>query len=205
MPRKVSQFERTEQPINWGKSIVCGMLGATFMMAFIDTFYMMGITPFSFEYFLGTLLRGGVEYGPQNWVLGFLANLVTGGIFGIVYAYCFEYVYFRASGRIGMALGMWHSLLAAVAVFPFFTSIHEFMGTGVYQNFGILGYKLGLQTPILLVTGHLLFGATMGVFYGSVRAQRIRAKRGFEPGELARPGDPDLITLEDDPPDRVAV
>jgi hypothetical protein len=60
--------------------------------------------------------------------------------------------------------------------------IHEFMGTGLFPEFGVMGVKLGAPTLILLITAHLLFGASMGVFYGPVRVKRMRT-RAFEPGE----------------------
>ena len=60
--------------------------------------------------------------------------------------------------------------------------IHEFLGTQLYPTFGLLQSGLGLPTPILIYTGHLLYGASMGTFYGEVRENRVRA-RVFEPGE----------------------
>jgi hypothetical protein len=202
MPKKVSKLALTEQPINWGRAILCGMIGALFMMSFIDTFYMMGITPFCFELYLGSLIRGTVQGGAHNWIVGFFANLVTGGLFGLFYAYCFEDIFQRSSARLGIWVGVWHTIVAAVAVFPFFGAVHEFMGTGLYPEFGILGVKLGLPTTILLVAGHMLFGSSMGLFYGGVRERRVR-ERYFEPGESGRSGSFDVITPEYDPRDRV--
>lgn len=203
MPKKMSRFVLTEQPINWNKSILCGMLSATFMMAFIDVFYLMNLTSFSFELYLGSLLRG-TQFGDQNWTVGFIANLVMGGVFGMLYAYFFEYVYYKSNSRTGIWIGLWHTLLAGLAFFPFFNALHEFIDTGLYPRFGFLGFSLGAQTPILIATGHFLFGACMGLFYGDVRAVRLRT-RHFEPGEWGNQGDPDVITSELDPIDRVAV
>ena len=161
------------------------------MMGFVDVFYMLGYTPFSFEQYLGSLLRGTI-YGQHNWVLGFFANAITGGVFGFLYAYGFEYIFKRASGRIGTELGLGHAIIAMVAIFPFFNILHLEMGTGLYPHFGFFGSGLGAPTPVLLLMGHLLFGAAMGTFYGPVRAYRVRA-RAYEPGESGTPTDPDLI------------
>jgi hypothetical protein len=181
MPKKVNKFTRTQQPINWGRAFVSGMVSAALMMGFIDTFNMMGITPFSFERYIGTLVTLN-SYFVHTWTIGFFLNLILGGLFGIVYGYCFEYVFSGANGRFGIKIGFWHTILAAVAFFPFFGAIHETMGTGLFPNFGILGWKLGIPTPLLLIAGHLLFGLCMGTFYGPVRADRVRTKV-FEPGE----------------------
>ena len=203
MPKPVSKFVKTEQPMNWKRAFFSGATSAAFMMAFIDIFYLMGITPFTFESYLGSLFEF-VRYTDYTWTLGFFINLVIGGVFGFLYAYFFEYVFSRANARIGIWLGVGHSLIAALAFFPFFGAIHEFLNVGLYPHFGFLGSALGAPTLILLVTGHMLYGACMGLFYGDVRIARVRA-RFFEPGEVANVQDPDLITDEEDHPERIAV
>lgn len=192
-----------EQPIHWGRAFLCGVIGAVFMMMFLDTFYLMGITPFNFEVYLGALIRG-TQHGPQNWTLGFFASSLVGGVFGILYAYFFEYVFFRADSLLGIKLGFFHALFAAFAVFPFFGAIHEQLDTGLYPQFGILGWELGAATPILIVTGHLLFGVCVGTFYGPARGDRVQF-RYFEPGETGGPLDEGVITQEEDAEDRIAV
>lgn len=173
------------------------------MMAFIDIFYLMGMTPFSFEPYLGSLFLFG-KYTPYGWILGFFANMIMGGIFGFLYAYCFEYVFYEATPRAGFKLGFWHAVAAALAFFPFFGSVHEFLGVNLYPQFGILGLGLGAPTFILLITGHLLFGANIGLFYGDVCTARVRA-RYFEPGDHGMPGDLGVITTEEDNQERIAV
>lgn len=207
MPKKRSKYELREQPIHWGRALICGAIGAAFMMAFIDIFAMMGLTSFSYETYLGSLILYD-SYNPQSWILGFIMNCVCGAVFGILYAYCFEYVFLRSSSRLGIILGVWHAMVAALAFFPFFNAIHEFTGIPIQGDsfaFGFLGSKMGngAVTPILLVTGNLLFGICLGTFYGSVRYDRVRA-RVFEPGETGVPPELGGISLEEDPEDRVA-
>jgi hypothetical protein len=176
------------------------MVSATLMAALIDIFYLLGYTPFSFELYLGSLLRG-TPYGPQNWVLGFLVNLGVGGILGIFYGYCFEYIFLKSSPRLGSWIGLWHLALAAFAVFPFFNAIHEFLNIGLYPQFGLLGWSLGAPTFLLLILGHFCFGASMGTFYGPVRLDRVHT-RFFEPGETGVSHAEGGITREEDPEDR---
>jgi hypothetical protein len=194
---KVTRLGQTEQPLNWKRAFVSGVLGASLMMGFIDIFFMLGYTPFSYEEYMGALLRGTI-YGQQNWAIGLLVNWFIGGLFGFVYAFAFEFVYKRADTRIGTKLGLGHAILAACAFFPFFTILHQELGTGLYPDFGFFGVGLGAPTPILLLMGTLLFGSTMGLFYGPVRADRIRL-REWEPGEWGLPGDPEVITDGEDP------
>src|SRR4051794_20734732 len=107
MPRKVSLFVQKEQPINWKRAIFCGILSAIFMMAFVDTFYLMGVIPFSFELYLGSLILGS-QYGGHIWTVGFFANWIVGAIFGVLYAYFFEFVFQKSSSRLGIWVGVWH-------------------------------------------------------------------------------------------------
>jgi hypothetical protein len=180
---EISLFDQTEQPMNWIRAMTCGVVSASFMMGFVDVFYMTGVTPFSFELYIGSLLRGSI-YGSHNWTIGLIANWGLGALFGLVYAFGFEVGFRRASGRGGVLLGLGHAIIAAVAFFPFFNTIHGEAGTNLYPDFGIFGSGLSAPTPILLLMGHLLFGASMGVFYGPVRAFRIR-DRAYEPDETA--------------------
>jgi hypothetical protein len=201
MPKKVSRFVLTEQPIHWKRAFISGILSSGLMMAFIDMFHLMGITPFSFEIYLGSLILG--PHSGNSWIIGFLISLVLGGIFGIFYAYCFEFVFKHANARLGIWVGVWHAIAAAVAFFPFFGVIHEFLRTDLYPDFGFFGLALGPQTSLLLLAGHLMFGLCMGTLYGPVGADRIRA-RYFEPGRSGRPGDQDVVTEEEDHPERFA-
>jgi hypothetical protein len=201
MPKKVSSLYLLEQPINWGRAFLCGMLGAAILMAWIDIFDMMGLTPFNLEIYVGTMLRNSTEYLPRAWIEGGIANLIIGGITGVFYAYLYEYIYIRSSARLGAAIGMAHALFVGVALLPFFEAVHDQMGLQMFPHgLGFLGVRVGVVTPLVLFFGHVLFGAATGLFYGPVRADRIMT-RNFEPGEVGHPGDPWVISPEEDEPD----
>ena len=78
------------------------------------------------------------------------------------------------------------------------------MGVTVYSNFGFFGVGLGARTPVLLLAGHLIFGATMGTFYGPVGRLRVRA-RLFDPWENVAQGDAGAVTEDEDAGDRIAM
>jgi hypothetical protein len=201
MPKKVSSIYLLEQPINWGRAFICGMFGSAILMAWLDIFYMMGFTTFNLELFVGTILRNSLEFAPRAWLVGAIANLIFGGIFGVFYGYLFEYITHRSGAKLGFEFGILHTAIVGIAVLPFFQVVHDQMGIPLYPNgLGFLGARLGLMTPLAIFFGHLLFGATMGLFYGPVREDRIRT-RNFEPGEVGYAGDPNVITMEEDPSD----
>jgi hypothetical protein len=177
--------------MNWGRAFISGVIGATGMIAVIDCFTGLGLTPFSLEMYLGTMIYGD-PHSPYSWTLGVFATWILGGIFGFFYAYFFEFVFHRANARIGSLLGIGHAVLAAVLFFPFFQMLQHEGGTAPMPEFGFFGSGMGWLTPILLVAAHVMFGAGMGTFYGPVHADRSHA-RVFEPGEIASEGDDDAI------------
>jgi hypothetical protein len=171
------------------------------LSAFIDIFAMMGLTRFCFEVYLGTIFRDSLEYTPRAWIVGFIANLVIGGVIGILYGVVFESYFYRANARVGALLGLGHAAVAALAIFPFFEVVREQLGLRMY-NFGFFGFGINVMTPLLLLVGHVMFGVTMGTFYGAVGARRVRT-RDFEPDEELPPGDRRAVSEEEDPQDRL--
>jgi hypothetical protein len=201
MPKKVSSLSVLEQPISWGRAFFCGAIASLILMSWIDIFDMMGFTHFNLEIYVGATLRNSTEYLPRAWLVGAIFNVIFGGIIGIFYAYLFEYIFDRSGARIGALLGLGHTLFAGFVILPFFETVHEQMGLRLFpQGIGLLGYRTGNATPIILLIAHVLFGAAMGLFYGPVRADRIRT-RNFEPGEVGYPGEPEVITPSEDPED----
>jgi hypothetical protein len=202
MAKEVSQNHPYEQPIRWSRAIGVGILSVCFMMGFVDIFYLMGFTPFSYEIYLGSLIFGN-PYSGHVWIVGFFENLIFGALFGIFYSYCFEYIFRRSSVRLGIWVGFCHSVVAAVIFFPFFNVIHDFIGTGLFESFGFFGSGLGLATSCFLLVGHLLFGASMGLLYGPVWEVRVRSG-DFEPGDVNVEEGWERISKDDDPEDRAA-
>lgn len=201
---KESTYNRSnDQPVGWARAFLSGVIGASLLMAFIDAFYLMGLTPFSLELFLGSMIRG-TAFGPHNWTVGLFVNWILGGVFGIFYAGFFEYGFRKSSARIGLLLGLGHTVIAAFILFPIFIAVHQQMETLLYPKFGFLGGELDLSVPPLLVVGHLLFGMCVGLFYGPVRGAREEANVR-EPGSSGEVGDIDLINEDDDSEDRTSL
>lgn len=166
-----------EKSLNWTRAVVAGCFSAAAMMAFVDSFAMLELIPFSFAHYLGSLILNSFGYPPSGthaWTLGFFASLGVGALSALVYAYLFENRYRRASVALGVRIGFYHALVAGFLIFPYFGMIHEYT-TGLYQNFGFMGSGTNLATPLVVTVGHLVFGATMGVLYGAVGVERMRS------------------------------
>ena len=203
MPRKHSFIGQHVEPVNFGRAILVGMISSLFMQAFMDIFFMLGITHFSFESYMGSLILDQ-NYGDEGWLLGWMANLVTGALFGLLYAWGFEYVFKRADTRLGTLMGFGHALVAASLFFPIFQIMRHHLGLEAYDSFGLFGSGVGAATPILLLMGHLLFGSCMGVFYGPVRADRVHLKDS-EPGKVVQLHKHDVIDEDFDHKDSSVV
>ncbi|MCM2324758.1 MAG: hypothetical protein NDJ90_15980 [Oligoflexia bacterium] len=199
MPRKVTFLQQAVQPIHWVRAFVSGAVSAVLMALLIDVFNMMGVTRFSLEAHIGSLFAIS-EYPTWIWMIGASANAVFGGAFGIFYGYCFEYLFGASGVRRGTILGFAHAVVAAVALFPFFGMVQEQLQLPGHGQFGFFGSGIDAPAPLLLLFGHLVFGASMGLFYGPVRADRARA-RYFEPGESGLPGEAGVVLERDDPVD----
>ena len=199
MPKSTSLWSQHEQPILWRRAFLAGAAAASLMMGVVDAVSLVGLTPFSFEHYLGSLVLSDPASG-NAWTAGVLVNWLIGGVFGFLYAYFFEYVYRRASAGLGLRLGLAHALAASVAFFPFFQLLHEQLGRSPYPEFGFFGTGLGAATPVVLLLAHLFFGVTVGLFYGPVRSARVHA-RVWEPGESGIPGERGVIGVREDPVD----
>jgi hypothetical protein len=196
-------FESAEQPIGWRRAFICGIFASWVMLAFIDICYMMGITQFSLEVYVGSMIRATNADVPRSWLVGCFANWLIGGMAGIIYAYLFEYLFKKANARTGLLSGLLHAAFATAAIFPFFNALRQQMSVVLpySDSFGILGSGIGAATPLVLLLGHVIFGMTIGVGYGPVRTNRVRM-RSFEPGEWVPPTDESAITDSEDHHDR---
>jgi hypothetical protein len=178
MPKKSAKFSSV-QPINWGRAFFCGIFGALGLLGVMDSVFMAGYQKFSLELFLGSLFTQD-RFDDPGWMLGFFLCLFLGGMFGILYSYFFEYQFKRVTVRLGLVLSGIHLFVLGAFVLPFIHMLHQELETGLYPHLGPLGLSLGIATPLTLVVGHLLFGATMGLFYGAVQPDREQIAR-WEP------------------------
>lgn len=207
MRPKLKLVETSEQPMNWKRAFFSGVAGSMLLMGMIDIFSMLQWTGFSYERYLGSLLLR-TPYGTYVWTIGLLGGWIVGGLFGLAYAYLFESVFKRSGSKLGALLGVAHAAFAAFIVFPFFNMLHQEAGTYAYWHIGFFGAGIDTRTPFFLLFSHVLFGASVGLFYGPVGYERVRT-RTFEPGESgleaeaeAPHGARDLISFEEDARDR---
>jgi hypothetical protein len=127
------------------------------------------LTRMSLPYLLGAMITPDRD---QAVLLGFAFHLVNGWLFSLLYLAAFH-SWDLASWWAGAAIGLVHAgfvLTAGLAMLP---SMHPRMATErrgptVVRQLeppGFLGLHYGVQTPIVIVVAHLLYGAILGGFY----------------------------------------
>ncbi|MEX2015424.1 MAG: hypothetical protein WD873_02225 [Candidatus Hydrogenedentales bacterium] len=105
-------------------------------------------------------------------IAGALFHFSAGCVFAILYALVFEQ-WNRVSIWLGLSLGLYHGLFMLVVVVSLLPAIHPRMagkhhGPAPFPQLeppGFLGIHYGLRTPLITMTAHLVYGATLGAFY----------------------------------------
>jgi uncharacterized membrane protein YagU involved in acid resistance len=128
-----------------------------------------GITRINLPYMLGTMLTADRDLAK---VLGFLAHLVLGWLFALVYVAAFE-SWGRATWWLGGMIGFVHAAFVLAALMPVLPGLHPRMAsehrgptpTRQLAPPGFLALHYGRRTPISVLVAHILFGCILGGFY----------------------------------------
>lgn len=113
------------------------------------------------EAMLGSLFEA--PSSPQAFLIGFGVHLAIGAGIGLLYAAAFEYGMQRAGVIAGAGLGLCHGLMAGLMMssIPAMNPLaHNSAAPGAFLSNVPYG-------PILFMVLHILFGAVVGVAYGT--------------------------------------
>jgi uncharacterized membrane protein YagU involved in acid resistance len=105
-------------------------------------------------------------------VLGFLAHLVNGWLFALIYIAAFH-AWGGATWWRGALIGFVHAAFVLTAGMRLVPGLHprmasEQQGPTVVRQLeppGFLALNYGVQTPISVLIAHLIFGGILGGFY----------------------------------------
>jgi len=119
---------------------------------------------------LGTLVT---EDPDRARVAGFFIHLVVGQGFALGYTAVFASLH-RATWWLGALLGMLHVAIALLALLPLLPGVHPRMAsvragpssTAVLEPPGLLALNYGIQTPVVAVVAHVLYGTMLGTLLG---------------------------------------
>jgi hypothetical protein len=127
------------------------------------------VSRMSIPFLLGTMFTPDRR---RARLIGFMAHLMNGWVFALVYALAFE-SWGRATWWLGAGIGLVHVLFVLVAAMPLMPGMHPRMAneehgpepTRQLQPPGVLARNYGYGTPLAALLAHLAYGAVLGGFY----------------------------------------
>lgn len=129
---------------------------------------LMGFTRMDLPLMLGTIV---VEDPDRARVVGFVIHLVNGQVFALLYAGAFTAMG-EATWWWGGLFGAFHAVAALVLLVPLLPGIHPRMASAragptldsILEPPGLLGLNYGVQTPVVALVAHIIYGVLLGSF-----------------------------------------
>jgi hypothetical protein len=126
-----------------------------------------GLTRLDLPLVLGTV---ATEDPDRARVAGFFIHLVVGQGFALGYAAAFALLD-QATWWIGALLGLLHATVALAALVPLLAGVHPRMAshragpanTAALEPPGLFALNYGLQTPLVTVAAHVVYGMVLGL------------------------------------------
>lgn len=145
-------------------AMIAGLLATLAMTALMYLAPRMGLPKMDIIRMLGTILGGSraattgrVTANGGNVLVGWMAHLMMGAVFGIVYALLWNGFHFRLTWHIGLIFGLLHGILAS-----WLTPMMLRMFPDASQSQPGIGMTSGM------VVGHTVFGLVMALVYAAL-------------------------------------
>src|SRR5262249_42568013 len=144
-----------------------GLVATTLLTCVMIAAQLAGITRLDLPLMLGTVVTADPD---RARVAGFFIHLGMGQGFALGYAGIFALLG-KATWWLGAILGLLHVTIALTALVPLLAGVHPRMASyragpssnAVLEPPGLLGLNYGIQTPVVAVAAHLLYGIALGV------------------------------------------
>jgi hypothetical protein len=146
---------------------MAGILGTVVLTALMVLLSVAGL-PLRFELMIGSYFTGEIDF--DSWLLGFVIQLLFGGLLAIAYGLIFEHVLRRAGALGGLAVGAIHVALAGIAM-DFASVVHPLVPHATLPAPEYFGTGLGLLGTLSFIGLHLIYALVVGLAYGSTAAQ----------------------------------
>ena len=161
--------------MSWLKAFLAGVVGAVLITVMLSAAIAGGFKVMDFSMMWGTLV--GLPIGTAAWIVGFLVNLIVGGLFAMGYAVLFKV--FSGAGLLrGGGIGIVHALITGlvIALLPL---VHPLMNSGRMHNPGPYFSGHGTVGILFYFALHVVYGATVGWMYARlVPAARVPVESG---------------------------
>jgi uncharacterized membrane protein YagU involved in acid resistance len=155
--------------MNWASWLVWGFAATVLLTSLVAGSQGLGMTRMNLPYLLGTMVTPDRDRAK---LLGVLLHVINGWIFSLVYVAAFH-VWGGPAWWKGALIGLVHAAFVLTAVMPVLPGMHprmasERQGPTVVRQLeppGFLALHYGIQTPVSIALGHLVFGIVLGTFY----------------------------------------
>jgi hypothetical protein len=163
--RKLSDWRLTD--MDWSGWALFGLIATAALTAVMIAAQLAGLTRLDLPLLLGTLVT---ENPDRARVAGFFIHLGIGEGFALGYAATFALLD-AATWWLGALLGLLQAAVALTVLVPLMSGVHPRIAssragpssTAVLEPPGLLGLNYGVQTPIVVVAAHLVYGIALGV------------------------------------------
>ena len=156
--------------MDWTGWALFGLLATGVLTAVMTTAQLAGLTRLDLPLVLGTLVTEDPDRCAGRWLLH-----PSGRRAGFRPGVCGDFASLhRATWWLGALLGMLHVAVALLALLPLLPGVHPRMAsvragpasTAVLEPPGLLALNYGIQTPVVAVVAHVLFGVMLGTMLG---------------------------------------
>jgi uncharacterized membrane protein YagU involved in acid resistance len=155
--------------MNWASWLLWGFAATILLTSLMAGSQGLGMTRMNLPYMLGMMFTPDRDRAKS---LGVLVHVMNGWVFSLVYVAAFH-LWGGPAWWKGAAIGLVHAAFVLGAAMPVLPGVHprmasESRGPTVVRQLeppGFLALHYGIQTPISIAIGHIVFGVVLGVFY----------------------------------------
>lgn len=155
--------------MDWAGWALFGLVATAALTAVMITAQLAGLTRLDIPLMLGTLFT---EDPDRARVIGFFVHLGVGQCFALGYAAMFALID-GASWWLGGLLGLLHAMVALCLLVPLLVGVHPHMAseragpssTATLEPPGLFGLNYGIQTPLVALVAHLVYGVVLGLLF----------------------------------------
>ena len=155
--------------MNWSSWILSGLIATLALSTMLSVSQGLGLTRINIPFMLGAVLT---EHREKARVYGFLAHLVNGWLFSILYVCLFQTRH-MANWWFGLLIGLAHALVVLTVGMSLLPNMHPRMASERHgpvahrrlEPLGFVALNYGYQTPLSVFLSHAAFGAILGALY----------------------------------------
>ena len=147
------------------KAILAGAFGALAWELVTRALLWFGFPVFDLVYVLGTMFFGSGAAFWKWWIAGLALHATVGAIWAIFYAYFFWSMFDYPYVLQGILFSLLPAALAGLIMIPQMDFMHPLIANGKWRPNGVFAAAIGWSGPVMVVLGHLVYGAVLGGIY----------------------------------------